>query len=64
MERSKQEIIEQISSIIDESINPAVAGHGGMIELKDFDVESGRVLVLLQGDVQVVQAVQLHLKWV
>ena len=49
MERSKQEIIEQISSIIDESINPAVAGHGGMIELKDFDVESGRVLVLLQG---------------
>ena len=49
MERSKQEIIEQISSIIEENINPAVAGHGGMIELKDFDVESGRVLVLLQG---------------
>ena len=49
MERSKQEIIEQISTIIEENINPAVAGHGGMIELKDFDVESGRVLVLLQG---------------
>ena len=49
MERSKQEILEQIGKIIDENINPAVAGHGGMIELQDFDEESGRVLVLLQG---------------
>ena len=49
MERTKEEITEQISTIIEENINPAVAGHGGMIELKDFDMESGRVLVLLQG---------------
>jgi len=49
MERTKEEITEQISTIIEENINPAVAGHGGMIELQDFDMESGRVLVLLQG---------------
>tara|TARA_B100000900_G_scaffold304542_1_gene263142 strand:- start:1849 stop:2163 length:315 start_codon:yes stop_codon:yes gene_type:complete len=49
MERTKEEIVKQISSIIEEQINPAVAGHGGMIELQDFDMESGRVLVLLQG---------------
>ena len=49
MERTKEEITKQISTIIEENINPAVASHGGMIELKDFDIESGRVLVLLQG---------------
>ena len=49
MERTKEEITEQISHLIENNINPAVAGHGGMIELQDFDMESGRVLVLLQG---------------
>tara|TARA_B100000900_G_scaffold403068_1_gene409698 strand:- start:860 stop:1222 length:363 start_codon:yes stop_codon:yes gene_type:complete len=49
MERTKEEILEQINHLIEENINPAVASHGGMIELQDFDIESGRVLVLLQG---------------
>ena len=49
MERTKEEILEQINSIIDENINPAVASHGGMIQLQDFDEESGRVLVMLSG---------------
>ena len=49
MERTKEEIVSSIEKILEENINPAVAGHGGMIELKDFDMESGRVLVLLQG---------------
>jgi len=49
MERTKEEITEQINHLIENNINPAVAGHGGMIELQDFDMESGRVLVLLQG---------------
>ena len=49
MERTKEQIIEQISSIIDENINPAVASHGGMIRLEDFDMDSGRVLVILSG---------------
>ena len=39
----------QISQIIEDNIQPAVAGHGGMIQLQDFDMESGRVLVMLSG---------------
>ena len=49
MERTKEEILEQINSIIDENINPAVASHGGMIQLKEFDMETGQVLVMLSG---------------
>ena len=49
MERTKEEILEQINYIIDESIQPAVSQHGGYIKLEDFDEESGRVSVLLQG---------------
>jgi Fe-S cluster biogenesis protein NfuA len=49
MERSKEEIIENIKYIIDQYVQPAVEQHGGYIKLEDFDQESGRVLVLLQG---------------
>jgi len=49
MERSKKEIMDNINHIVTEYIQPAVEQHGGYIKLDDFDVESGRVLVLLQG---------------
>ena len=49
MERTKEEIVEQINHLIDSNINPAVAGHGGAIQFQDFDTESGRVLVMLSG---------------
>ena len=49
MERTKEEIVEQINHLIESNINPAVAGHGGMIQFQDFDMESGRVLVMLSG---------------
>ena len=49
MDRTKEDIIEQIEDILKNYVNPAVEGHGGFIKLQDFDVESGRVLVLLQG---------------
>ena len=49
MERSKKEIMDNINHIVTEYIQPAVEQHGGYIKLEDFDVESGRVLVLLQG---------------
>jgi Fe-S cluster biogenesis protein NfuA len=48
-ERTKEEIMKNIDSIIDQYVQPAVASHGGMIRLEDFDMESGRVLVMLQG---------------
>ena len=48
-QRSKEDIMAQISQIIEDNIQPAVAGHGGMIQLQDFDMESGHVLVMLSG---------------
>ena len=48
-ERSKHEIMEQIEQIIQEKVQPSVEMHGGMIKLQDFDLQSGSVLVLLQG---------------
>ena len=41
--------MENIDHIIDQYVQPAVASHGGMIKLENFDVETGRVLVMLQG---------------
>jgi len=49
MERTKEEIVEQISHIISEYVQPAVEQHGGYIKLEEFDMESGKVSVLLQG---------------
>jgi len=48
-ERTKEEIMENIDYIIGQYVQPAVASHGGMIRLEDFHMESGRVLVMLQG---------------
>jgi|TARA_B110000858_G_scaffold197014_1_gene257323 Fe-S cluster biogenesis protein NfuA len=48
-ERTKEEIMTSIDHIIDQYVQPAVASHGGMIKLENFDVETGRVLVMLQG---------------
>ena len=49
MERTKDEIIEQINQIVEQHIQPAVEMHGGVVKLEDFDEESGRVLMLLSG---------------
>ena len=38
--KTKDEIMTEIQTLIEENINQAVASHGGMIELKDFDEES------------------------
>ena len=48
-DRTKEEIVKNIDYIINEYVQPAVEQHGGYIKLEDFDIESGRVLVLLQG---------------
>jgi len=48
-DRTKEEILENIGYVIEQYVQPAVEQHGGYIKLEDFDVESGRVLVLLQG---------------
>ena len=48
-ERTKEEIIENINHIVDNHIQPAVAQHGGVVKLEDFDMETGDALMLLSG---------------
>ena len=48
-ERTKEEIIENINHIVDNHIQPAVAQHGGVVRLEDFDMETGDALMLLSG---------------
>ena len=48
-ERTKEEIVENINFIVDKHIQPAVAQHGGVVKLEDFDMETGDALMLLSG---------------
>ena len=43
-----QDVVEKIKTVLAEA-EPYVAGHGGSITFVDFEPESGRVLVNLQG---------------
>jgi len=45
--RSDDEIIEEIKSLIESHVKPAVAGHGGNIEFKSY--ENGYLLLELGG---------------
>ena len=48
-DRTKEEIVKNIDHVINQYVQPAVEQHGGYIKLEDFDIDSGRVSVLLQG---------------
>ena len=43
------ETVKTINKVIDQYVQPAVEQHGGFIMFEDFDQETGRVSVLLQG---------------
>jgi len=47
MSRTNEEIINQIESIIETQIKPAVARHGGVINFKEFN--DGELLLELSG---------------
>ncbi len=49
MERTKEEIVEQINHIVEQSIQPAVEMHGGVVKLQEFDMDTGVALMLLSG---------------
>ena len=51
---------EQIQQIFDEVINPAVAGHGGSIEL--IDVRDNKVFVRMMGGCQGCGAANMTLR--
>lgn len=46
-ERTHEEIVEQIQSLLESHVKPAVAGHGGNIEFVSF--EDGTLTVMLGG---------------
>lgn len=47
--RDKQEIMKEISKLVEEHIQPSVAMHGGIVRLEDFDMETGDALMLMSG---------------
>jgi Fe/S biogenesis protein NfuA len=54
------ELKEKVQALLDNSINPAVAGHGGYIEL--IDVKDSTVYIQMQGGCQGCGAADVTLK--
>lgn len=48
-DRTKEEIIKEIESIVEKSIQPSVEMHGGVVKLQDFDMETGVATMLMSG---------------
>ena len=49
-DRTKEEIIKEIESIVEKNIQASVEMHGGVVKLQDFDMETGVALMLMSGD--------------
>ena len=49
MTRTKEEILHEIKSVMEKYINNTVAQHGGMVEIKDFDMETGKLTMMMKG---------------
>ena len=56
------EVIEKIKQVLAEA-EPYVAGHGGSITFVDWEAETGRVLVSLQGTCEHCSLSQVTLKF-
>ena len=46
-DRTKEEIVKEIESIVEKSIQPSVEMHGGVVKLQDFDMETGVATMLM-----------------
>ena len=49
MSRTKEQIVEEINSIVEKNIQPSVEMHGGVVKLQDFDMDTGVALMLMSG---------------
>ena len=49
MSRTKEQIVEEINSIVQKNIQPSVEMHGGVVKLQDFDMDTGVALMLMSG---------------
>ena len=47
MSRTKEQIVEEINSIVEKNIQPSVEMHGGVVKLQDFDMDTGVALMLM-----------------
>ena len=47
--RTKEEIVKEINQVVESKVQPAVASHGGVVKLEEFDMETGDALMLLSG---------------
>ena len=47
--RTKEEILKEINSVMDEKVAPNVAMHGGDVKVLDFDMDTGTLRTLLSG---------------
>ncbi len=60
MSEAQQELRTKVQELIDNMINPAVAGHGGFVEL--IDVQDKRVYLQMGGGCQGCGAADITLK--
>ena len=49
MSRTKEEIVEEINSIVERNIQPSVEMHGGVVKLQDCDMDTRVALMLMSG---------------
>jgi|TARA_R110000803_G_scaffold40700_1_gene87607 Fe-S cluster biogenesis protein NfuA len=49
MDRTKEQILHDIESVIEKYIKSQVESHGGQVEAKEFDVDTGKLTMLMKG---------------
>ena len=49
MDRTKEQIFHDIESVIEKYIKAQVESHGGQVEAKEFDVDTGKLTMLMKG---------------
>mgnify|MGYP005682463317 FL=1 len=49
MTRTKDQILHDIESVMEKYINTTVAQHGGLVEIKEFDMETGKLTMMMKG---------------
>lgn len=47
--RTKEEILTQVSQVMEQYVNPNVAAHGGQVNVLDFDLDTGILSTQLSG---------------
>ena len=46
---TKDQILHDIQCVMEKYINTTVAQHGGLVEVKEFDMETGKLTMMMKG---------------